>query len=88
MPTVVSANQMLRMITRPTTAELMDLVSQSDFQELELDEVLIAGDSSLNGMNYRTGGNPSNHNVLVVAVKRSDGTLVFNPGVSHGFQSG
>jgi voltage-gated potassium channel len=87
MPTVVSANQMLRMITRPTTAELMDLVSQSDFQELELDEVLITGDSRLNGMTIGQAQTHRDHNVLVVAVKRSDGALVFNPGESHGFQT-
>ena len=87
MPTVVSARQMLRMITRPTTAELMDLVSQSDFQELELDEVQIADNSSLSGISIGQAQTRRNHNVLVVAVKRSDGSLIFNPGESHQFKA-
>tara|TARA_R110002049_G_scaffold309268_1_gene519532 strand:- start:47056 stop:48063 length:1008 start_codon:yes stop_codon:yes gene_type:complete len=85
MPTVVSARQMLRMITRPTTAELMDLVGQSDFEELELDEVKISANSKLSGMTINQTHAHRDHNVLVVAVKRADGTLVFNPGPKQTF---
>ena len=88
MPTVVSSRQISRMITRPTTAELMDLVTQSDFEDLELDEVAIASDCKLSGMTINQTHAHRDHNVLVVAIKRADGSLVFNPGLKHSFQAG
>ena len=87
MPTVVSARQMLRMITRPTTADLMDLFAQSDFEDLELDEFHIKKGEKLDGMTINHCQAHRNHKVLVVAVKHVDGTLAFNPDESHQFQS-
>ena len=39
MPTLVGARQLARMITHPTTADLMDLVAEKTYLDLELDEI-------------------------------------------------
>ena len=85
MPAATSARHMVRMITRPSTAHLIDLMAERTFQDLEMDELLIVSSSKLVGktvgdseLNYR-------HKLLVVAVKQSDETMVFNPGGSYEF---
>ena len=93
MPTVVGARQMARMITRPMTAELMDLVSQSDFEGLELDEIAIREDCQLIGMTVREAGSYRTHNLLIVAVKfpgngAGEGKMIFNPGAEVEFVLG
>ncbi|MCG8650383.1 MAG: NAD-binding protein, partial [Pirellulales bacterium] len=49
MPTLVGARQMARMITHPTTADLMELVAQSGYKDFELGEIEIGSLSPLVG---------------------------------------
>jgi voltage-gated potassium channel len=88
MPTVVGARQMARMITHPATADLMELVSQSGFEDLELDEILISEASGLSGVKVSETEAWRKHKLLVVAVKRSDGKYTFNPNGSDSFDNG
>ena len=87
MPSTTSARHMVRMITRPSTAHLIDLMAERTFQDFEMDELMIAPSSNLVGetvgkseLNYR-------HKLLVVAIKQSDDTMVFNPGGTYEFHS-
>ncbi|MGB1926687.1 MAG: potassium channel family protein, partial [Rubripirellula sp.] len=50
MPTVVSARQVGRLITRPTTAQLIRLVDERGSSDFELDELKIPASSSLINM--------------------------------------
>jgi voltage-gated potassium channel len=86
MPTVVGARQMARMITHPATADLMELVSQSKFEDLELDEIKITSASGLAGVTVAQTTAWRKHNLLVVAVKRQSGEYAFNPNGDDSFQ--
>ncbi len=88
MPTVVGARQMARMITHPATADLMELVSQSGFEDLELDEIDISSAAGLVGVTVSETEAWRKHRLLVVAVKRSDGEYTFNPNGSDSFGEG
>ena len=85
MPAIVGARHMLRMITRPSTADLMEMVGESSFTDLELDEVIVAKESHLVGHTVRETEAHRRFKLLVVAVKREDGTLLFNPDADHRF---
>ena len=85
MPAIVGARHMLRMITRPTTADLMEMVGESSFTDFDLDEVVIAEDSRLVGYTVQETEANRRFKLLVVAVKREDGTLLFNPEAGHCF---
>ncbi|MEM8678923.1 MAG: potassium channel protein [Planctomycetota bacterium] len=79
LPALTSARHMVRMITRPTTADLIELVAKTDFQDVELDEVYIPPGNELIGMAMRETHVLFKHRLLVIAVKQRDDTMVFNP---------
>lgn len=88
MPTVVSAAQMVRMITHPSTADLMDLVSERTFLGVELDELEVSSKNSLSGISVAATEAHSRHGLLVVAVKKAAGKMIFNPDADYRFADG
>ncbi|MBB3206045.1 voltage-gated potassium channel [Rhodopirellula rubra] len=88
MPTVVGSRQMARVITRPTTADLMELVSQREFSDLELDELRVAESSLLTGMSVGATDAHRGHKLLIVAIQSREGKLLFNPNASQVIQVG
>ena len=87
MPAVSGARQMARLITRPTTADLMELVAESSSIDVEMDEVLVGQTSSLVGASVSEVAPRDKHGLLVIAVKQPDGTMVFNPDSKRRFQA-
>ena len=86
MPAVIGAQQMVRMIIRPTTADLMALVTNRSILNVELDEINITGESKLAGMAVRDAEAHRRHGLLVVAVNQADGQMVFNPDADYQFR--
>jgi voltage-gated potassium channel len=86
MPSLVGARLMSRMITRPTTADLFELVSQSGYKDLELDEVQISAGCSIVGTTVGATEAHRKHKLLIVAVKQPGGELLFNPGAEQTFR--
>lgn len=78
-PAVSGARQMTRMITRPSTADLFEVVSESSSMDLELDEVFVSPNSPVVEKAFHEVEFLKDNNVMVVAIKRSDGRLEFNP---------
>ncbi len=86
MPTVVGARQMSRMITRPSTAQLIRLVDEASNVDIDLDELRIGSDCRLVGMTLNQAEAHRSYKLLVVAIKSSDGELKFNPNASEVIQ--
>ena len=88
MPASTSARHMVRMITRPSTAHLMDLMGEKSFLDVELDEVRIPPENKLVGMRVSESNAHYEHKLLVVAVKKHhDDSMVFNPGGAYVFEA-
>lgn len=87
MPTVVGARQMVRMITRPSTAQLIDFVTESTFEDIELDEITIGATSPLVSTQLRDINSVRNLDLLVVAIKRSQDGMTFNPNANVVFEA-
>lgn len=88
LPTVSGARMMARMITRPSTADLIELVSESPLPDMELDEFQLRPTSPLVGIDVRTAEANKKHRLLVVSVKRANGQLHFNPEGDYQFAAG
>ena len=86
MPTVIGAQQAVRMITRPSTADLMEMVAESSFNELDLEEFVVPDTSLLIGKSVRETDANRRHRVLVIAIKQADGKMAFNPNADHRFK--
>ena len=87
MPAATSARYMLRLITRPSTAHLIELMGERSFQDYEMDELEITEDSPIVGKSVRDSQVHYVHKLLVVAVKQGDDSMVFNPGGDYQFQA-
>jgi voltage-gated potassium channel len=88
LPAVIGARRVERLITRPSKADLVERVTESSFQDFQLDEFSVAERRRLAGVTVEATEAQRRHRLLVVAVRRSDGSMVFNPDANHTIQSG
>ena len=88
LPTIVGAKQMVRLVTRPSTADLMDLVTESSYEAVELDEIKIGASSPLGGKRLREIESLAKHNLLIIGIERSASDLHFNPKGDVSLQAG
>lgn len=79
MPHRVGAQQMERMISRPMTADLVELFAEASHLEMELDEFRISNKSTLVGSTLADSGIKEEFNLLVVGIKNREGEFRFNP---------
>ena len=79
LPIVVGARQMARMITKPTTADLMELASETSFSDLEIDEIYIGTGNRLAGKKILETHINKEYRLLIIAIKHPEGELSFSP---------
>jgi voltage-gated potassium channel len=88
LPALIGARQMWRLITRPTTADLMELVLESNRLDMELDELMVTSGCRLVDKTVQETEARRKHRLLVVAVKQADGEMIFNPDGDYCFHDG
>lgn len=89
LPNVSGARMMARIITRPSTADLIEMVSELPMPDMELDELKLTPASGLVGMDVRTAEANRKHRLLVVSVKPAGSSeLLFNPEGDYRFAAG
>ena len=79
MPHRVGAQQMERMISRPTTADLVELFAEASHLEMELDEYKVTENNELVGCSLAGSQIKDKYNLLVVGIKDEGGHFRFNP---------
>lgn len=85
LPAIIGAHQMARMITRPSTADLVHLLSQQKEVAVEMDEYKIGERCTLIGVSIRECRARA-YNILIIAVSKSDGEIQFNPEAEYKFE--
>lgn len=88
LPAVIGARRMAAMVTRPHTAELMDLITSHNTIDADLEEITIRDGSPLVGQTIREVALRSRHHVLIIAIRREDGDMLFAPDADTQFASG
>jgi voltage-gated potassium channel len=79
LPAAIGAQRIANMITRPSIVELMELVAGSSTLDVEVDELRVPGESRLIDSSVMEAETRRRHKLLLVAIKRSEGDIVFNP---------
>ena len=77
-PQVIGGLRMSNIITRPHVVDFAEAAAAG--VELEMDEHLVTTDSPLRSKSLLEAQLPSRAEVMVVAIRRKDGTAVYNPG--------
>jgi voltage-gated potassium channel len=87
-PYAIGAAKIAYNILRPTVTDFLDLAVSGEGMDLSMEEMRVPDDSKLVGMDLMASGIRSNFNLIIVAIKRAEGTMVFNPPSSEKFQAG
>jgi voltage-gated potassium channel len=78
-PYSIGARRMAHLIIRPTVADFIDLTMRAGDLDLMMEELQVSTTSQLNGKNLIESEIRKKYDVIVVAIKRQDGTMLFNP---------
>lgn len=76
------------MITRPSTAHLINLVDDGSNREFDLDELIVEEGNRLVGMTVEKTEAHRRYRLLVVAIKDASGVLRFNSAANEQFADG
>lgn len=87
-PYSIGAIQIAHNILRPTVTDFLELALSGEGMELSMEELCIPDQSSMVGMELKSSGIRSKYNLIVMAIKRNDGTMIFNPAPQEKFVAG
>jgi voltage-gated potassium channel len=87
-PYAIGATRIAHNILRPTVADFLELALSEEGMELGMEEIGIPDNSKLVGMELMDSGIRSNYDLIVVAIKRAGGAMIFNPPPQETFQAG
>ena len=78
-PTITGSNQMAQMLLTPAVADFIELATMTEQLELEIDQIEIKAGSPFIRRSLKDIGIRSDHDVMVIAIKRANGHMIFNP---------
>ncbi len=78
-PYSIGAHRMAQLLVRPTVIDFIDLTFNDDDLGLRLEEILVSEQSPLVDKTLMESGLRKKYDIIVVAIKRNDGQMVFNP---------
>ena len=84
-PAIIGGQLMATLITRPSAGQLMELVADTSFRDVALEEFAVKPSNPVIGKTVRDIDAGRRYGLLMVAVKKSDERLVFNPTADYKF---
>lgn len=78
-PYLMGAARMVSAMLRPNVVEFIDLVVQRKHLELQLEEIAVEDDARFKGKPLSESGIRRDLGVIVVAIKKTSGDMIFNP---------
>jgi voltage-gated potassium channel len=78
-PYSIGARRMAHLIVKPTVSDFIDLTMRAGELDLMMEELLVSPTSHLNNKNLIESEIRKKYDVIVVAIKRQDGSMLFNP---------
>lgn len=86
-PYTIGGMRIVQALLRPTVYDFVDIATQRGGLELMFEEMAIGSGSRLDGVSVKDSDIRKHFDVIVIAIKKADGAMVFNPGpdsVMHG----
>ncbi len=78
-PYYIGARRMAQLLLRPTVTDFIDLAMYAGELGLKLEEILVSEKAVFADKNLMESGIRKRHDIIVVAIKRSGGDMLFNP---------
>lgn len=78
-PYEMGAASMAQRILRPTVTNFLDLAFAHRRKDIQMEEIPVCTDSDLAGVSLKNSGIRQDYNLIIIAVKKPDDTMAFNP---------
>jgi len=78
-PYAMGGYRVAHAVLRPTVVDFPDLAIKSEHLELQIEETLVSAKSRLVGLTIKDSNLRQNLGLIVVAIKKASGEMVFNP---------
>jgi voltage-gated potassium channel len=78
-PALTGSAQMAHMLLRPAVADFIELATMTERLELEMEQIEIGEHSPFVGQQLKDTGIRTEHGVIIIAIKRTNGEMLFNP---------
>jgi voltage-gated potassium channel len=78
-PYVIGGQRVAQAVLRPSVVDFIELATRSDYMALQIEETEVHKNSALCGQPLRDTGLRQDLGLIVVAIKKPDGKMVFNP---------
>ncbi|GAB4164925.1 MAG: potassium channel protein [Geothermobacteraceae bacterium] len=86
-PYVIGATRMAQAILRPSVVDFIEIAAPGHNLEVQLEELRIGTGSPLVGKTLLESNLRRDMNIIIVGIKKADGTMVFNPDSSTRMES-
>ncbi|SMC26089.1 voltage-gated potassium channel [Desulfacinum hydrothermale DSM 13146] len=87
-PYASGAMRIAQNILRPTVTDFLELALSGDGMELSMEELVIPAGADLIGKDLVHSGIRSDYNLIIVAIKRREGTMIYNPSPGEVLEQG
>jgi len=78
-PYDVGAIRMAQSIIRPTVLNFLDYAFARNQNDVQMEEIKVRGTSGLMGATLQESGIRQNFNLILIAIQKNDGQMLFNP---------
>ncbi len=79
-PYVIGGMRLVQALLRPTVSDFVDIATQSSGLDLMFEELKISSSSGMDGVAIKDSDIRRSYDVIIIAIKKTDGQMVFNPG--------
>ncbi len=78
-PYLIGGSRMAQAILRPNVVDFIEIATGREHLELQMEEIMIPHESGFVGQSLISSGFRKETGVMIVGIKKADGTMVFNP---------
>jgi len=78
-PYEMGAVSMAHHIIRPTVTNFLDLAFAHQRKDIQMEEIPVSESSDLVNVQLKDSGIRQNYNLIIIAIKKPDGDMLFNP---------
>lgn len=78
-PYEIGAARMAQRLLRPTVTSFLDLAFTYSRKDIQMEEIPVRADSPLVGVMLKDSGIRQQFNLIIIAIKKGDGDMIFNP---------
>ncbi len=87
-PYEIGAISMAQRILRPTVTNFLDQAFDYKRKDIHMEEMFVSASSNLVNVMLKDSGIRQNYNLIIIAIKKSDGSMLFNPSFESVIKAG